>query len=142
MPDRCPVCSAGVAREADEAVTRCTNMACPAQRFERILHFASRGAMDIEGLGDVTISHLLERQMIGDVADIFSLEPASLLELPGFKDRSVENLMRAIEVSEEQASLAPGFRPGHKARGKPCCETARPAGIPRCKALPGRPRRS
>lgn len=102
MPARCPVCNAEVVREEGEAVARCTNIACPAQTFERILHFASRGAMDIEGMGDVTVSELLARGFIKDVADIFYLTPEQLYEIPGFKDKSVSNLIGAIEAAKNR----------------------------------------
>lgn len=102
MPKRCPACGSAVHREPDEAVTRCTNIACPAQTFERIVHFGGRGAMDIDGLGEVTVSQLLERGKIKDVSDIFYLEPDDLRELPGFKDKSVSNLMSAIDAARDR----------------------------------------
>ena len=102
MPKRCPVCGADVVREEGEAVTRCTNIACPAQTFERILHFASRGAMDIEGMGEATVNELLSRGFIKDVGDIFYLKPDHLLELPGFKDKSVDNLVMAIDAARDR----------------------------------------
>ncbi|MBN1289649.1 MAG: NAD-dependent DNA ligase LigA [Actinobacteria bacterium] len=102
MPKYCPACGSLAERVEGEAATRCTNIACPAQTFERILHFAGRGAMDIEGMGDVTVSELLSRGFISDVGDIFSLEPQQLYELPGFKDKSVENLMGAIELARKR----------------------------------------
>ncbi|MHB8896979.1 MAG: NAD-dependent DNA ligase LigA, partial [Candidatus Geothermincolia bacterium] len=83
MPARCPVCNSLAEREVGEAVTRCTNIACPAQTFERILHFAGRGAMDIDGMGAVTVSELLARGFIKDVGDIFALTREQLGELPG-----------------------------------------------------------
>ncbi len=102
MPRFCPVCHSEVERLEGEAVTRCTNIACPAQTFGRIIHFASRGAMDIDGLGDVTVSMLLERGFIRDVGDIFYLKREQLLELPGFKDKSADNLMRAIDAARDR----------------------------------------
>jgi DNA ligase (NAD+) len=102
MPRKCPVCGSRVVREEGEAAIRCTNIACPAQTFERIIHFASRGALDIEGMGEVTVNELLTRGAIKDVGDIFYLEPSQLLELPGFKDRSVDNLMKAIDAARDR----------------------------------------
>jgi len=102
MPGKCPVCGAKVVREEGEVMTRCTNIACPAQTFERILHFASRGAMDIEGMGEVTVNELLSRGAIKDVGDIFYLEPSQVFELPGFKDKSVDNLMKAIDAARDR----------------------------------------
>ena len=100
MPVNCPVCGAEVLREPGEAVTRCTNIACPAQTFERILHFAGRGAMDIEGMGEVTVSELLERGSIEDVADIFYLKPRDLFELPGFKGSALAAEMEGMDARD------------------------------------------
>ncbi|MBN2169612.1 MAG: NAD-dependent DNA ligase LigA [Actinobacteria bacterium] len=102
MPDHCPVCGSLAERLEGEAATRCTNIACPAQTFERILHFAGRGAMDIEGMGDATVSELLSRKFISDVGDIFNLGPRELFELPGFKEKSVNNLMGAIDLARDR----------------------------------------
>jgi len=102
MPGKCPVCGSRVLREEGEVVTRCTNIACPAQTFERILHFASRGALDIEGMGAATVNELLSRGAIKDVGDIFYLEPQQLFELPGFKDKSVDNLLKAVDAARDR----------------------------------------
>ncbi len=102
MPGRCPVCNSKVEREEGEAATRCVNIACPAQTFGRIAHFAGRGVMDIDGLGEVTISMLLDRGFIGDVGDIFYVTPEQLYELPGFKEKSVDNLMKAIDAARDR----------------------------------------
>ncbi|MBU4302588.1 MAG: NAD-dependent DNA ligase LigA [Actinobacteria bacterium] len=102
MPDKCPVCGAQVLREPGEVVTRCTNIACWAQTFERILHFASRGAMDIDGMGEVTVSELLTRGSIGDVADIFYLKPRDLFGIPGFKEKSVANILGAVDAARDR----------------------------------------
>lgn len=102
MPDRCPVCGAKAVREEGEAVRRCTNIACPAQTFERIVHFAGRGAMDVDGLGEVTIKQLLSGGALNDVADIFYLTPEQLFELPGYKEKSVENLVNAIDDARKR----------------------------------------
>lgn len=103
MPSRCPVCRAKVWREEDEAVTRCTNIACPAQTFERVLHFASRGAMDIDGMGEVTVNELLQRGTVKDVGDIFFLKPFQLFDLPGFKGSILENEIADIRDGEARA---------------------------------------
>ena len=102
MPARCPVCHSRVLREEGEVVTRCTNIACPAQTFGRIMHFGSRGAMDIEGLGEVTVGELLQRGMIKDVGDIFYIERSTLFELPGFKDKAIDNLIKAIDAARDR----------------------------------------
>ena len=74
MPDRCPVCGSDVDHPEDEAMSRCTNAACPAQVYERLRHFASRGAMDIEGIGDVMAQQLTELKLVRDIADTYKLE--------------------------------------------------------------------
>lgn len=102
MPKKCPICGADVYREPGEAVARCTDMACPAQVFERIIHFASREAMDIDGLGTAITEELLKRKFISDVGDIYYLRPEQLYQLPGFKEKSVNNLLRSIENSKNQ----------------------------------------
>jgi len=102
MPGRCPACNSRVEREEGEAVTRCTNIACPAQTFERIIHFAGRGAMDIDGMGAVTVMLLLEKGFIADVGDIFSLERGQIGELPGYQDKSIDNLMNAIDEARDR----------------------------------------
>jgi DNA ligase (NAD+) len=102
MPERCPVCHSLAERVEGEAVTRCTNVACPAQTFERILHFAGRGAMDIDGMGAVTVMQLLDKGFIGDVGDIFFLTREQLGELPGYKDKAIDNLMAAIEAARDR----------------------------------------
>lgn len=100
MPTRCPACGEPVVRREGEAVTRCENLACPAQVLERIVHFASRGAMDIEHLGHATASALIERGLVRDVGDLFALGPRELATTPGFAERSVENLLSAIDAAK------------------------------------------
>ncbi|GFP33382.1 DNA ligase (NAD+) [Candidatus Hakubella thermalkaliphila] len=102
MPDRCPICGALAYRPEGEAVTRCTGAACPAQQFEKLLHFASRGAMDIDGLGPAVISQLLERNLIKAVADLYTLRFEDLLTLDNFKEKSANNLLNAIERSKDR----------------------------------------
>lgn len=102
MPKHCPVCNSLVEREEGEAVTRCPNIACPAQTFERILHFAGRGAMDIDGMGAVTVTELLDRGYIGDVADIFFLTREQLSQVPGFKAKAIDNLLNAIDEARDR----------------------------------------
>jgi DNA ligase (NAD+) len=102
MPKRCPACGSEVRREEGEAVTRCTNIACPAQTFERIVHFGGRGAMDIDGLGAMTVALLLDRKIIKDVSDIFYLSPDDFADLPGLKEKSISNLMEAIDSARDR----------------------------------------
>lgn len=100
MPDRCPVCGADVDHSPGEAMSRCTNAACPAQVFERVRHFASRGAMDIEGLGDVMAQQLTELGLVRDIADVYQLDAAALGRIPRTGPKSIENLLRNIERSK------------------------------------------
>ncbi|HEX6493814.1 MAG TPA: NAD-dependent DNA ligase LigA, partial [Candidatus Dormibacteraeota bacterium] len=97
MPDRCPSCDTELVREEGEVVRRCVNPLCPAQRRERLRHFASRAALDIEGLGEAIIDQLVDGGHVADAADIFRLDKATLLTLDGFADKSAENLLRAID---------------------------------------------
>ena len=98
LPPQCPVCGAPVEREG--AYHLCTNgLSCPAQREGHLQHFVSRGAMDIAGLGDKTVQQLLEKKRIRDIADLYALTPIDLAGLEGFAEKSIDNLMQAIEAS-------------------------------------------
>ncbi len=100
FPETCPACGGPLNRESDEAALRCRNLSCPAQALRQLMHFVSRGAMDIEGLGPATLSQLWERGKLGSVADIFVLNREDLLELEGFADKSADKLLRAIETAK------------------------------------------
>ena len=103
MPKKCPSCGSELVRNEGEAATRCLNLFdCPAQRRERLFHFASRGGMDIEGLGYQTIIALIERGWLRDVGDIYFLKPEQLAELEGFGEKSISNLMTAIDSSRRR----------------------------------------
>ncbi len=102
MPDRCPVCGFAIDHPEGEAMSRCTNATCPAQVFERVLHFASRGAMDIEGLGEVLAEQLTELGLVRDVSDIYHLSAQALERVPRLGPKSAQNLMRAIEGSKQR----------------------------------------
>lgn len=102
FPASCPVCGGPVERRENEAVTRCTSLGCPAQTAARIRHWASRGAMDIEGLGPAQIDQLLDSELISDPADLYSLKVADLLILERMGEKSAENLIRAIDVSRSR----------------------------------------
>jgi len=100
MPDRCPVCGSPVIRLEGEVALRCTSIACPAQQFERIVHFASKGAMDIDGLGPAIVEKLLEKKLINDPADIYYLKYEDIFSLENFKEKSTENLLESINKSK------------------------------------------
>jgi DNA ligase (NAD+) len=102
MPAACPACGGPIVRAPGEAVARCVNLDCPAQALERIVHFASRGAMDIEHLGYSTATALIERELVADPGDLFFLTAADLAALPGFKERSIQNLLRAIDAARDR----------------------------------------
>jgi DNA ligase (NAD+) len=102
MPARCPVCDEPVSRPEGEAVTRCVNARCPAQALEHIIHWSSKSAMDIDGLGEKLATRLFDLGFISDVADVYDLEPGQLTPLEGFGEKSAENLIRAIESSKDR----------------------------------------
>jgi len=101
MPDKCPECGSGVVRLPGEVAVRCVNASCPAQLREGLIHFASRQAMDIRGLGEKIIEKLIEKEMVTDIADIYYLDKAQLLDLERMGEKSADNLLRAIEKSRE-----------------------------------------
>jgi DNA ligase (NAD+) len=99
-PERCPVCQSAVEHPEDEVMVYCPNVSCPARIFESIVHFASRGAMDIRGLGPERVRALLDAKLIRDVADLYELTPAQLLTLEGFAEKSAQQLVDAIAASK------------------------------------------
>jgi DNA ligase (NAD+) len=102
MPSTCPVCNSEVIRLEGESVHRCTNTACPAQALEKIKHFVSRGAMDIDGVGEKLCQSLFESGLVHDIADLYSLTKEELLKLERMADASADNVLRSIEASKEQ----------------------------------------
>jgi DNA ligase (NAD+) len=102
MPTHCPVCGEPVSRPEGEAVTRCVNARCPAQALEHIIHWASKTAMDIDGLGEKLATRLFDLGLIKDAADVYDLEAGQLVPLEGFGEKSAQNLIRAIEKSKNQ----------------------------------------
>ncbi|MFO7154665.1 MAG: NAD-dependent DNA ligase LigA [Caldicoprobacter oshimai] len=102
MPKRCPVCGADVIRLEGEAATRCTGNACPAQIKRLVIHFASRDAMDIQGMGPAVVNQLLDRGIIKDVADLYYLKYEDLIGIERMGDKSVRNLLEAIEQSKDR----------------------------------------
>jgi DNA ligase (NAD+) len=105
VPDHCPVCGSRVVREEGEVAVRCIGLNCPAQVQEKIFHFASRGALDIEGLGEKNIELFYSRGLVHNFVDLFRLGKEDLLMLPRFGDKSAQNLITAIEKAKD-ATLA------------------------------------
>lgn len=101
IPMICPDCGTEAVRDEDEAVIRCPNIDCPAQLLRNIVHYASRNAMNIEGLGSANVELLVEHGLVKTVADLYTLTMADILTLPGFKQKSAGNLVAAIEKSKE-----------------------------------------
>ncbi len=103
MPDTCPSCGGKIQKDKEEDVAyRCVNPSCPKQLERHLVHFASRGAMDIEGLGVSVVNELLERGLVHDVADIYTLTKEQLLKLDLFADKKADNLLKAIAESKNR----------------------------------------
>lgn len=102
-PDSCPSCGEKIVKEKDEDVAyRCVNPSCPKQLERTLVHFASRDALDIDGLGEVVINQLLDRKWVKDPADIYTLTKEQLMELNLFKDKKADNLLAAIVGSKQR----------------------------------------
>jgi DNA ligase (NAD+) len=102
LPMHCPVCGSDVDHPEGEAMARCTNATCPAQRRERVRHFCSRGAMDIEGIGDVLAFALVDSGLVNDVSDLYHLDAQRLLTLPRMGEKTVANVLANIEASKSR----------------------------------------
>jgi len=102
MPTECPVCGSSIVRLEDEAIARCSGgwIKCPAQKKGGLLHFVSRRAMDIEGLGDQLVEQLVDRQVIHTAADLYKLGLTSLVELDRMAEKSAQNVLKALEKSK------------------------------------------
>jgi DNA ligase (NAD+) len=100
MPKRCPRCNTPLEREEEEAGVYCPNVACPGRQLEGLVHFASRGAMDIRGLSYARIQQLIETGLVRDAADLFTLRAEQLVPLEGFGEKSAENLIAALEEAK------------------------------------------
>jgi len=102
IPQKCPICGSEVIKTEEEVAVRCPNKFCPARLKWRVRYFASRDAMDIDHLGESTIDKLIEKGLIDNIADLYSLKIEDILELEGFKEKSAENLITSIEESKKQ----------------------------------------
>ena len=103
LPEVCPVCQSKLVRSEEEAAVRCPNVECPAQIFRSIVHFASKGAMNIDGLGPQIVRALLDSGLITSVADLYTLTADRLMVLENFKEKSAANLINAIENSKKSS---------------------------------------
>lgn len=103
LPDVCPDCGTKLVKSEEEAAVRCPNVDCPAQVFRSIVHFASKGAMNIDGLGPQIVQTLLDNKLISSVADLYIITENQLLQLDNFKEKSVNNLLSAIENSKKNS---------------------------------------
>ncbi|MGB4043722.1 MAG: NAD-dependent DNA ligase LigA, partial [Thermacetogeniaceae bacterium] len=102
MPDYCPVCGSKVLHLEGEVAARCTGIACPAQLKELVIHFVSREAMDVEGMGPALVEQLVDKKLISDPADIYTLSKEDLAKLERMGEKSADNIVRAIERSKER----------------------------------------
>jgi DNA ligase (NAD+) len=102
MPKHCPVCGGDIVREEGEAASRCINTNCPARLKESVSHFAARGVMDIDGMGDVLVDQLVTRGIVKSVADIYDLTLPQMLELDRMGEKSAEKVLRNIDASRKQ----------------------------------------
>ena len=101
VPDKCPVCGSKVVREEGEVAVRCIGLNCPAQVQEKIFHFASRGALDIDGLGEKNVELFYSRGLVHNFVDLFRLKKEDLLGLPRFAEKSARNLIDALEKAKD-----------------------------------------
>ena len=123
FPTACPICHTPVVRNEDEKVTYCPNIACPGRRLEGLQHFVSRGAMDIQGMGEMIVLRLVTAGLVRDPSDIYRLTLNDLLQLPGFQRKSATNLLAAIEASKEQPFARALFGLGIRYVGEKAAET-------------------
>jgi DNA ligase (NAD+) len=107
LPEKCPSCGEPVSRPAGEAITRCTNTACPAQRKESIIHFASKEALDIDGLGEKIVEQLVEEDLVTSPPDLFELGRDDLEQLDRLAEKSAQNLIDAIETARTEHATLP-----------------------------------
>jgi DNA ligase (NAD+) len=103
MPAECPVCGTGVVKPEEEAMHRCPNESCPVQFFELLKHFVSKGAMDIDGLGEQWCRILIDRQLVSDIADLYFLKKEQLLELERMGERLADKILGNVEASRSRS---------------------------------------
>jgi DNA ligase (NAD+) len=101
MPKKCPVCGSTIHKVEGEVAYRCVNAACPAKLKESLLHFAGRHAMNIDGLGEKIVDQLVEKRLVKDVADLYSLKEEEVAELERMAEKSAQNLLEEIEASKK-----------------------------------------
>ena len=102
LPERCPICDTPIKRSGDEAMAYCPNTQCPARNLESFIHFVSKGAMDIDTIGERMCAQLVEAGLIKSVADFYTLTREQLLSLEGIKDKSADNMLKGIEASKHR----------------------------------------
>src|SRR5258706_1350509 len=103
MPTKCPECGSAIHKAEGEVAYRCVNAACPAKRRESLLHFAGRHAMNIDGLGDKIVDQLVDKNLVRDVADLYSLKLETVAELERMAEKSAQNLLGEIEASKKNS---------------------------------------
>jgi DNA ligase (NAD+) len=103
LPKHCPECGSKIHKSEDEVAYRCVNAACPAKRKESLLHFASRHAMNIDGLGDKIVDQLVDKELVGDVADLYALKEDEVAALERMGEKSAQNLLEEIEGSKKNS---------------------------------------
>ena len=113
FPTVCPSCGAPLVRLPGESDTFCTNLDCPQQRVQRIAHFASRSAMDIEGLGEQRVQLFIDQGLLNDVADLYWFDHDTFEGLEGFAELSIANLLGAIDDSAVASAAPRAHRLGH-----------------------------
>ncbi|HEX8996570.1 MAG TPA: NAD-dependent DNA ligase LigA [Ktedonobacterales bacterium] len=123
FPTHCPVCGTPVVRNEDEKVTYCPNLVCPGRRLESLQHFVSRGAMDIQGMGEMIVLRLVTAGLVRDVSDFYHLTLDDLLQIPGFQTKSATNLLNAVEASKAQPFARVLFGLGIRYVGEKAAET-------------------
>lgn len=122
MPEYCPICGAQVLREEGQAAYRCTGTSCPAQLTRRLIHFASRDAMNIDGCGEAQITQLVEKGIISCAADIFYITKEQMMTLDKIAEKSAQNLINAIEASKDAGLARLIFALGIRHIGKSTAE--------------------